>query len=56
MSEEKEKSQDDDPVAQAQRQRKSLYIAMEMAEEGDMHGLINEQKQKRKYFSELEIW
>jgi len=27
-----------------------------MAEEGDMQTLINQQKQKRKYFSEREIW
>ena len=35
---------------------KSLFIAMEMAEAGDMQKLIDEQKQKRKYFSEREIW
>ena len=34
----------------------SLYIAMEFAELGDMQNLISEQKQKRKYFSEKEIW
>ena len=34
----------------------SLYISMEYAEMGDMQTLINEQKSKRKYFSEKEIW
>jgi NIMA (never in mitosis gene a)-related kinase 1/4/5 len=34
----------------------SLYISMEYAELGDMQTLINEQKSKRKYFSEKEIW
>ena len=29
---------------------------MELAEQGDMQTLINKQKQKRKYFSEREIW
>lgn len=33
-----------------------MYIAMEFAELGDMQKLINEQKTKRKYFSEKEIW
>jgi hypothetical protein len=29
---------------------------MEYAELGDMQSLINDQKSKRKYFSEKEIW
>lgn len=35
---------------------RSLYIAMEYAESGDMQSLINRQKHNRKYFSEKEIW
>jgi len=38
------------------RNGKSLYIAMEYAELGDMQTLINQQKSKGKYFSEKEIW
>lgn len=33
-----------------------MYIVMEFAELGDLQKLINEQKSKRKYFSEKEIW
>ena len=35
---------------------KSLYIAMEFAEQGDMQTFINNQKEKGKFFSEKEIW
>lgn len=38
------------------QQKRSMYIVMEFAELGDLQKLINEQKSKRKYFSEKEIW
>ena len=43
-------------ISGREAQRWIVDTAMEMADAGDMQKLIDEQKAKRKYFSELEIW
>ena len=37
-------------------EEEQLHIVMEYAEKGDLYRLLKDQRQKRKYFSEKDLW